>query len=62
MRVQDLTITENPGKRTRRHENAVRVHMTPAYAANLVSRLAEKMAEGDQEFHVVLFGDIEDGS
>lgn len=59
MTVHDLMITERPGERAKAAQDAVRVHMTPAYATNLVRRLTEQLEAGNEEFHVVMLGDLE---
>ncbi len=58
--IHDLTITERPGERTKAAPDAVRAHMTSDYAADLVRRLTEQLAAGNEEFHVVMIGEMQE--
>ena len=59
MQVQDFFVTERPGERTKAAANAIRINMNRNYAADLVRRLAEQLAdENTGEIEVSMFGEI----
>jgi hypothetical protein len=59
MKIQDFTVTERPGERTRAKPNGLRINMTRDYAADLVRRLVEQLADENKgEVDVSMFGEI----
>ena len=59
MKIQDFTVTERPGERTRAKPNGLRINMTRDYAADLIRRLVEQLADENQgEVDVSMFGEM----
>ena len=59
MKIQDFTVTERPGERTKAAPNALRINMNRDYAADLIRRLAEGLADENKgEVDVSMFGEI----
>lgn len=59
MKVQDFTVTERAGERTRAKPDGLRINMTRVYAADLVRRLTEQLADENLvEVDVSMFGEI----
>ena len=59
MKIQDFTVTERPGERTRAKPNGLRINMTRDYAADLIRRLVEQLADENKgEVDVSMFGEM----
>ena len=58
IRIQNMTVLERKGERTKAHPDAVRVHLNQQQAADLVVRLTGQLAEGKEEISVTHFGEI----
>lgn len=58
MTVQDFTVLERPGERTKAMPDGVRVNMNRTYAADLVRRLTEQLAEKEGDVEFVMFGEV----
>ncbi len=59
MNIQDFTVTERPGERTKAKPDGLRINMNRDYAADLVRRLVEQLAdENNGEVDVSMFGEI----
>ena len=58
MNVQDFTVLERPGEKTKAMPDGLRVNMNRAYAADLVRRITEKLAENEGDVDFVMFGEV----
>jgi hypothetical protein len=59
MKIQDFTVTERPGERTRAKPDGLRINMNRDYAADLVRRLVEQLADENKgEVDVAMFGEV----
>ena len=59
MNIQDFTVTERPGERTKAKSDGLRINMTREYAALLAQRLIAQLADESQsEVDVAMFGEI----
>lgn len=58
MNVQDFTVLERPGERTKAMPDGLRVNMNRKYAADLVRRITEKLAEDGGDVDIVMMGEV----
>lgn len=58
MRVQDFTVMERPGERTKAMPDGLRISMNRKYAADLVRRISESLAENEGDVDIAMFGEI----